>query len=239
MQKIVIGIQNFQQDIFETQRGLFERLAAGQHPMALFITCSDSRISPNLITQTEPGDLFTMRNAGNIVPPHGQSNGGGEAATIEFAISVLKIPDIIVCGHSQCGAMKALIGPESALADMPATRSWLSHAEETRRIVCDKHSQVHGERRLSACVEENVLVQLENLRTHPVVAAGIARGALNLHGWVYEFHTGEVLAYDDNQSRFSPLTNRIPGVPRCALTNERTGFLDSSVAVAASRPRPR
>ena len=207
MHKIFNGIQSFQQDIFETQRGLFERLTNGQHPMALFITCSDSRINPNLITQTEPGDLFIMRNAGNIVPPYGAGSGGGEAATIEFAVAALKVPDIIVCGHSHCGAMKALIGPDSALADMPATRTWLGNAEATRRIVRDKYAHTKGDRQLSVCIEENVLVQIENLRTHPFVAAGIARRTLNLHAWVYHFQTGGVSAYDSASASFAPLAN--------------------------------
>jgi carbonic anhydrase len=214
MQKLVDGVHHFQQGVFGSQREFFEKLVAGQRPMALFITCSDSRISPNLITQTEPGELFIMRNAGNIVPPHGAAGGGGgEAATIEFAIAVLGIPDVIVCGHTHCGAMKALLSPPARLEDMPATRNWLGNAEATRRIIRDKYTHLDGDRLLTACVEENVLVQLENLRTHPVVAAGMARRALNLHGWVYKLETGEVFAYDPDEGQFRPLTHRLrPGI---------------------------
>lgn len=210
MQKLVDGVHHFQKGVFGSQREFFEKLVNGQRPMALFITCSDSRISPNLITQTEPGDLFIMRNAGNIVPSHGAGANGGEAATIEFAISVLGIPDIIVCGHTHCGAMKALLGPPARLEDMPATRNWLGNAEATRRIIKDKYVHLEGDRLLTACVEENVLVQLENLRTHPVVAAGMARKQLNLHGWVYKLETGEVFAYDPDEGQFRPLTHRLP-----------------------------
>jgi carbonic anhydrase len=205
MQKLVEGIHHFQTGVFGSQREFFEKLVSGQRPMALFITCSDSRISPNLITQSEPGDLFIMRNAGNIVPPHGAAAGGGEAATIEFAVAELGVPDIIVCGHTHCGAMKALIGQPGSLDNMPATRSWLGHAESTRRIMRDKYDHLQGAARVTACVEENVLVQLENLRTHPVVAAGMAQRKLNLHGWVYKLETGEVFAYDTEAGQFEPL----------------------------------
>lgn len=205
MQKLVDGIHNFQNGVFGSQREYFQKLVAGQHPMALFITCSDSRIAPNLITQTDPGDLFIMRNAGNIVPPYGAAAAGGEAATIEFAVSVLKVPNVIVCGHSHCGALKALIGPAADLDDLPATRAWLGNAESTRRIVKDKYQHLDGHAKLTACVQENVLVQLEHLRTHPMVASGLAAGTLNLHGWVYKFETGEVFAFDPGVGQFVPI----------------------------------
>jgi carbonic anhydrase len=187
---------------------LFERLADGQHPVALFITCSDSRINPNMVTQTDPGELFILRNAGNIIPPHGAGN-GGEAATIEFAIAGLGIPDIIVCGHSRCGAMQGLLNPER-LKDMPAVASWLSHAEATRRIVRDKYRERTGAALLTTTVEENVLVQLENLRTHPSVAAGVAQGKLKLHGWVYKIETGEIFAYDPERGQFVSVAEAQP-----------------------------
>lgn len=206
MQKLVQGVHHFQRGVFGSQRDFFQKLVAGQRPMAVFITCSDSRISPNLITQTEPGELFILRNAGNIVPSHGAGTAGGEAATIEFALCELKIPDIIICGHSHCGAMNALLTGEEALKDMPATRAWLNNAEATRRIIREKYTHLEGQAKLTACVEENVLVQLENLRTHPVVAAGLARKTVNLHGWVYKFETGEVFAFDPDQAQFLPLS---------------------------------
>lgn len=208
MQKLVEGIHNFREQIFGTQRALFERLSQGQNPVALFITCSDSRINPNLITQTDPGDLFILRNAGNIVPPYGAAN-GGEAATIEFAVAGLGVRDVIVCGHSLCGAMKALIEPE-ANPDMPAVGAWLGHAESTRRIIRENYKHLHGPAMVTAAVEENVLVQLENLRTHPSVAAAQARGELNLYGWVYKIETGEVFGFDPERKQFVPLTQKPP-----------------------------
>jgi carbonic anhydrase len=131
--------------------------------------------------------------------------GGGEAATIEFAVSVLGVPDVIVCGHTHCGAMKALLGPAENLGEMPATRRWLGHAAATRQIMRDKYQHLEGEQLLTACVEENVLVQLENLRTHPVIAAGLARKTVNLHGWVYKLATGDVFGFNPDEGQFTPL----------------------------------
>lgn len=209
MQKLIEGIHHFQSNLFSPQRELFERLADGQHPDALFITCSDSRISPNLITQTQPGELFILRNAGNIIPPHGAAN-GGEGATIEFAVAGLGVQDIIVCGHSHCGAMNGLLHPES-LKDLPAMTAWLSHAEATRRIMREKYFDRMGAAQLTTAVEENVLVQLENLRTHPAVAARLARGKLKLHAWVYKIESGKVFAYDPQQGQFVPVAEALPG----------------------------
>ncbi len=204
MQKLVEGVHNFQKDVFGTKKGFYERLAKGQNPIALFITCSDSRINPNLLTQTDPGDLFILRNAGNIVPPFSARVNGGEAATIEFAVAGLGVRDIILCGHSHCGAMKGILEPES-LRDLPAVGEWLTHAEATRRIIREKYQALEGPARLTATVEENVLVQIENLRTHPSVAAAIAQEKLHLHAWVYKIETGEVFDFDPEQGQFLAL----------------------------------
>jgi carbonic anhydrase len=203
MQKLLEGIHQFQRSIFSSQRELFDRLATGQSPDALFITCSDSRINPNLITQTQPGDLFILRNAGNIVPPYGPG-AGGEAATIEFAVAGLGVRDIIVCGHSLCGAMKGLLDPE-IVREMPAVAGWLGHAERTRRVIRENYGDLEGPQLLSACVQENVLAQVENLKTHPAVAARIAGGRLNLHAWVYKLETGEVFGFDPGAGQFNRL----------------------------------
>jgi len=209
MQKLVEGIHEFQSEIFSEKQKLFEKLADGQQPLALFITCSDSRIDPSLLTQTQPGELFIMRNAGNIIPPYGAVQ-GGEAATIEFAIAALKVKDIIVCGHSHCGAMVGLLQPEK-LETLPAVRAWLGHAEATRRIVRENYGHIQeAAARLTLTVEENVLVQLENLRTHPTVAAALGRKELKLHGWVYKFETGEVFSYSPKANAFQPLSRSGP-----------------------------
>ncbi|HVK10494.1 MAG TPA: carbonic anhydrase [Gemmataceae bacterium] len=218
MQKLLQGVHRFESGISGSQRELFQRLAGGQSPDALFITCSDSRINPNLITQTDPGELFIIRNAGNIVPPYGAAN-GGEGATLEFAIVGLGIRDIIVCGHSRCGAINGLMNP-GALEKLPAMASWLKHAEATRWIARQKYSDLPPDALLNVATQENVLVQMENLRTHPAVAAGLANGGLALHGWVYKIETGQVFAYNTDSGQFLPVvegpTGPVP--PQARLT---------------------
>ena len=204
MQKLVDGIHKFQRESFGQDQALFEKLAEGQNPLALFITCSDSRIDPNLLTQTKPGELFIQRTAGNIVPPYG-SVFGGEAATIEYAVSALKVSDIVICGHSHCGAMAGLLSPAS-LEKLPAVKAYLEHAAATRRIVEENYEHLTDpQKRLTLAVEENVLVQLESLRTHPSVAAAIGRGDLKLHGWVYRFESGDVFGYNPGENAFLPI----------------------------------
>jgi len=203
MQKLINGLLRFQNEGFSKYQDLFETLAGGQNPAALFITCSDSRVNPNLLTGSDPGDLFVLRTAGNIIPPYKNSL-GGEAATIEYAVKVLQIPDIIICGHSQCGAMGGLLSPES-VDDLHAVKAYLEHAQSCLANLDEKHSHLEdpGER-LARTVEENVLVQLENIQTHPSVADAIGRGDLKLHGWVYQFETGEVSAYNADKNDFIP-----------------------------------
>lgn len=204
MDKIVGGIQKYKKEYFSEHKEFFEELVKGQSPRALFITCSDSRIDPNVLTQTEPGEIFTQRTAGNIVPPYGSVR-GGEAATIEYAVCALKVRHIIVCGHSHCGAMAGLLHPEMTKT-MPAVQSYLEYAEATSRILNENYSDVSDEeKRLNLAVEENVLVQLENLRTHPSVAAAVGRGELGLHGWVYKFETGDVTAFSPTTGEFLPV----------------------------------
>jgi carbonic anhydrase len=200
MQKLVDGLHKFQNEVVRPSKDLFARLAKGQEPDALFISCSDSRVIPNHITQTGPGDLFVIRNAGNIVPAWG-SAGLGEIASIEFAMTALKVKDIIICGHTHCGAMKGLLNLDG-LGEMPSVKSWLGNAEATRRIIIEKYKHLEGNARLTATVEENVLCQIENLRTHPSVRARLAMGDLAIHGWVYKIETGEVFVYDPQRHQF-------------------------------------
>lgn len=211
MQKLVEGLHKFKSEIFNTNEALFKPLLDGQQPEVLFITCSDSRVAPNLITQTDPGDLFIMRNAGNIVPSYGVVM-GGEAATIEFAVLGLGVKHIIICGHTMCGAMKGLLNPKM-LEDAPAMRTWLSHAESTRRTVEENYAHIEGAARLTVTVEENVLTQIEQLRTHPAVRSRIARRELSLHGWVYKLETGEVFQYNAEEGQFVGLTTSMSPVP--------------------------
>ena len=168
----------------------------------MFITCADSRIVPELITQSLPGDLFVTRNVGNVVPPYGQMNGGVSSA-IEYAVMTLNVQHIIICGHSDCGAMKAVLDP-SGLQRMPTVKAWLRHCEVARSLVEQNCSCGAGEA-LGVLTEENVVAQLDHLRTHPSVAARLAGGQLSIHGWVYCIETSEILAYDATSGRFAPL----------------------------------
>ena len=204
MEKLVRGIHHFQTTTFSAHRELFAQLSQGQRPETLLITCSDSRIAPELLMQTQPGDLFVLRNAGNLIPPYGAAN-GGEGATIEYALAALEVKHILVMGHSQCGAMKGLLQPES-LTNLPLVSEWLKHASATRRVIEDCYADLTGIDQLNATIKENVLVQLDNLRTYPQVAARLAKGALTLHGWIYEIEHGRILAYDPQASQFVPLT---------------------------------
>jgi carbonic anhydrase len=187
----------------QPNQDFFERLAGEQTPAALFITCSDSRVNPNLLTQTDPGELFVLRNVGNIIPPDGISN-NSEAAAVEFAVEGLGIRDIIVCGHTHCGAMKGLLDPQS-LRTMTHVRKWLRHAEATQQIVQENYRHLSGAARLTAAAEENVLVQIKHLQTMPSVAEALARGELNVYGWMYKIDTGDVFQYDWNEKQFLPL----------------------------------
>lgn len=203
MQKLVQGIHQFREHIFRSEREFFERLILDQRPETLFITCSDSRINPNLLTQTRPGELFILRNAGNIVPPAGGAV-TGELATIEYAVALLGVKDIIICGHSHCGAVQGLLTPQ-LMERLPALQAWMAHADRTERVIREEYSHLTGDALVTAAVQENVLSQLENLKTHPSVAAALERGDLHVHGWVYKIETGEVFSYDPATGQFEPI----------------------------------
>lgn len=196
MNRIIQGIQQFQRDVFPANRELFERLAAGQHPEALFITCSDSRVSPEWVTQCGPGDLFVCRNAGNIVPEHGHAQ--AESATIEYAISALGIRHIIVCGHSDCGAMKGLLNLDQ-LDSMPDVRNWLRHADAAHRALEGAAGGELTPELLASVTKLNVRLQLQHLATHPRVQAYLQSGDLELHGWYYNIASGVVESWREDQ----------------------------------------
>lgn len=204
MQELVQGIHYFQKIGFREREELFSRLREGQSPEACLITCSDSRIDPNLVTNSQPGQLFIVRNVGNIVPCFGTSN-NGELAAVEYAVAVLGIEDLIVCGHSGCGAMAALVAesPSSSATATPSVANWLRHAESTREILREHYRHLQGQTLANAAAEENVLVQLEHLRTLPVVAAKVSSGKIRLHGWMYKIETGEMFFYDSEVGQFA------------------------------------
>ncbi len=203
MEDLIQGVQEFRESYVAAHRDLLESFSDGQTPKVLFITCSDSRLAPNLITQSDLGDLFVVRNAGNIVPPFGAAN-GGEGATIEYAIQALGIEQVIVCGHSHCGAMKGLLHLNKLQADLPLVYDWLKHADATRRLVVDNYHGYSDEELIEIAVAENVLTQIENLKTYPVVRSRMFQGKLSIYGWVYHIETGEVLAYDPVTHTYMP-----------------------------------
>lgn len=204
MKKLIDGFVRFRQQIYPGMQPLFQVLGAGQKPRALFITCSDSRIDPSLLMQASPGELFICRNAGNIVPPWGDSQ-GGVTATIEYAVQALSIPHIIVCGHSDCGAVKAMLHPDK-LTSMPTVAMWLNFAESARRIVIESCAGCTEDEMVNRMTYENVLTQLTHLSTHPAVASALARSAVRLHGWVYNFEKGRLVAFNAEQGEFQELT---------------------------------
>jgi len=206
MKELIKGVRQFRKTYVSTHRDLLEHLSHGQDPSVLFITCSDSRISPSLLTQTDLGDLFVIRNAGNIIPPYGAAN-GGEGASVEYAIHALGIEQIVVCGHSHCGAMKGLLQLGSLEEEMPLVYDWLKHAEATRRLVKENYGDRGKEELLEIAIAENVLTQIENLKTYPVVRSRLYQGKLKIYGWIYMIETGEVLAYDeDTHAYMAPQT---------------------------------
>jgi len=211
MKKFAAGHARFLAEVFPDQRPLFERLSAGQNPECLFITCADSRVVPSLITQTEPGEIFVCRNVGNIVPPLGEFTGGVSSA-IEYAVMALGVKHIIVLGHSDCGAMKALMNPES-LRHMPAVAQWLRHADVARHVVEHNHAELSGPEKLAALTRENILAQIEHLQTHPSVAARLRKGQLQLHGWVYDIQSGRIDAWDSRSGQFRPLGEQPREIP--------------------------
>jgi carbonic anhydrase len=208
MRSLINGFFHFKHHVFPQERQHFQELGNGQSPQALFITCADSRIVPDLITQSRPGDLFVCRTVGNQIPAHGGAGANAVTSAIEYALTALNIGDIIVCGHSDCGAMKAVLHPEM-LADLPATASWLEHAAAARSVAMKSHRSTSVDARLQVLTEENIIAQLRNLTTHPSVAVKLAHGELKIHGWHYQIHSGEITAYDAEQRIFLPLDHEI------------------------------
>lgn len=215
---LIQGLNAFHSDYFTTNRELFERLSNGQAPEVLFITCSDSRIDPCLITQSQPGELFVMRNVGNIIPSYGAAS-SAEAAGVEYAVAGVGVRDIIVCGHSHCGAMKGLLQIGTLSEQMPLVYDWLKrHGEATRRLVLDNYANVEPERLLKIAIEQNVLTQIENLETYPVIRSKLHSRQLNLHAWMYEIETGKVFAYDAGLGQFTLLRQRSFPLPDPLIT---------------------
>jgi carbonic anhydrase len=213
---LISGLNEFHDNYFVSHRDLFQQLSHGQTPEVLLITCSDSRIDPNLITQTQPGDLFVIRNIGNIIPPYGSLN-NAEGAGVEYAVQALNIKDIIICGHSHCGAMKGLLQIGNLAQQMPLVYDWLKHyAEPTRRLVLDNYKHCPSDKLLKIAIEQNVLIQIDNLKTYPIICSKLHSGQITLHAWIYEIESGEVFAYDVSKKQFE-LLNRSFAVPNSLI----------------------
>jgi carbonic anhydrase len=218
VQKLAAGIHHFQANFFTRNRDLFESLAEnGQRPETLFITCSDSRVVPNLITNAAPGELFIVRNVGNIVPSVTRGVLGGVSAAIEYATEVLEVGTVIVCGHTNCGAIEAILHPER-VSRLPYVSRWLAQSSDLGPLIEQRYAHLDPEARTTAAVQENVLAQLENLRSFDFVARRLDAGTLKMSGWVFKIASGEVFDYD-------PIT-------------EQFVRLGGDMAVLSSRPPP-
>ncbi len=208
MQRLIEGVHKFRTDEFGNYRKLFRKLSQeGQNPHTLFITCSDSRVLAELITQSKPGDLFVVKNVGNIVPPAsvaGDTN--STAAAIEFAVESLRVSDIVICGHSQCGAITALLDKKPVSDLTPHLRDWLKVASPVLETMKKDYAHLHeSTERETAAAEENVLFGLDNLHSYPCVQDRLADGTLRLHGWFFKIATAELYAFDPQTQQFSPL----------------------------------
>ncbi len=205
LEKLFKGIRRFQESYYKKEKALFKRLAKGQNPSALFITCVDSRVDPNLLTQSMPGELLTLRTPGNIVMPfEAIKDASSSAGTIEFAVMELKIKNIIVCGHSGCRAIEVLRESDEKTSPMKQFHNWLNLAVPVRNNIQKNFANETPEARQRHAEEENILHQLQNIQTYPCVDQAVKDGKLNLHGWYYDIYTGTVNIYNSSSSCFEP-----------------------------------
>jgi len=208
MRKLIAGIHRFQKQYWSESRELYRRLAEhGQFPEALFITCCDSRVAPLTITHGQPGDLFILRNIGNFVPPYSENSldDSGVAAAVEYAVEHVAVRDIIVCSHSDCGAMKALWEERGKFSATPNIVRWLRHGDRTMAVVAANYPELTQEERHEITAKENVLLQIENLRTYPVVMKAAREGRLHVHAWYYAIGTGTIFRYSPEKEQFEPI----------------------------------
>jgi carbonic anhydrase len=203
MERLIKGHKHFLAEVFPGRRSEFQLLAERQAPQWLFITCSDSRVVPDLILGTGPGDLFIARNAGNVVPIT-SADVDGVTATIEYAVEVLHVKEAILCGHSDCGAIKAELDHKS-LENLPKARRWLSHVEAAHAYHQPLNPADGAQAELASLIRGNVVAQLANLRAQPSVSRAVEEGRLTVHGWYYDILTGRIEQYDEETGQFLPL----------------------------------
>lgn len=208
MDKLFRGIMQFRQEDFDTHRELFQSLGRVQKPHTLFIGCSDSRVVPNLITRTSPGDLFVVRNVANIVPPYRQTEEFvSTTSAIEYAVQALNVDSIVVCGHSNCGGCAALNTPPEQLAHLPHVRKWLEVSKEVRGRVDRLMTGDTPEEREWLTEQVNILVQMKNLLTYPYIRERYETNAISIYGWHYIIETGEIFNFSDERGVFEPIDN--------------------------------
>lgn len=196
--RLTEGVLQFQREVYPARQAEYEFAVQNpQKPHTLFITCSDSRIDPEALTQSGPGQIFVTRNIGNMVPPHGDTLGVG--AVIEYAVDALGVQHAVICGHSDCGAMKGLLAEPGKLDALPTVKNWLHNADAARDVASTLDD---GKPSLHTVTEQNVLLQMQHLQTHPSVAGAIARGALTVSGWVYDIGSGDVRVFNEGEGRF-------------------------------------
>jgi carbonic anhydrase len=208
VKKLIRGILEFRRKTLPEQRETFARLALGQKPDALMVACSDSRVAPNVFASTEPGDLFVVRNVGNLIAPCGEdglsTHDESEGAAVEFALLTLPVTDVIVCGHSSCGAMKALLDGRLP-PGTPNLASWLRHGRRALDALATQSAMDPALPREDQLSQQNVLEQLSNLHSYPVVRERLAAGRLRVHGWWFDIKTASVHVYEPAVRRFVPL----------------------------------
>lgn len=232
MDKLYKGIHKFRESYFAREEEFFKNLSHTQTPEVLFITCSDSRVDPNLITQSRPGELFIVRNVGNIIPPYNAiKDKNSVAAAIEFAVLVLKVKDIILCGHSGCGAMEALYRGKMGLENMPHLRDWLKIASPVKDTISLFFPDLSGESRQKAVETANILAQLKNIETYPFIAKALNNGIIHLHGWYYDIGTGAVYSYNPVNGAFEQIVYN--------KGKEDDGHTSTSQSLIRSKPRKR
>ncbi|MEI7884903.1 MAG: carbonic anhydrase [Clostridia bacterium] len=203
MQKLLDGIVKFRRGDFENHKELFKDLRKGQQPHTLFISCSDSRVDPNMITGTLPGELFIIRNIANIVPPYRETEEYvATTSAIEYAVLVLNVENIIICGHSNCGGCAASFVAEESLANLPHTRKWLELIHPVREKVLAEIPENEPEAREWMMEQLNVVEQLKHLLTYPYIKEKVATGMLHLSGWHYIIETGEMFIYNKDAGEF-------------------------------------
>jgi carbonic anhydrase len=201
-ERLIEGIRRFRTEVYPERREAYVKAESEpQRPHTLIVACADSRIDPGMITQSDPGEIFVTRNIGNLVPTYGEML-GGVSAVLEYAVSALKVQHVVICGHTDCGAMKALLNPQQ-VERMPTVRLWLRNAEAAMSVA--REVETHDDF-LMNLTKQNVLMQMTHAKTHPSVAGAIARGELIISGWVYEIGSGNVLVYDDAIHAFKPVT---------------------------------